>query len=417
MAETENLCNECGLGCYDETQQPWTGSWSNIIIDDSNIWCNRVLAVRCDGVHYYVDPCSLCNPITQEAPTFWWLSDVIWPCIPNGIIVANADCTGVTVKNISWLTSQISWLDTKVKVNALDPFAWYLSQKIISTDGSVQVLTDPTNSFINLKVPPTRSLDELFDGPMNYSSCAGWLSNTNPKFLQVNFDGNGWDWYCIPKTFHAEAWSNISYEVTQSAELDEAYFVALNQTWEGDLDGSASPYIDTTVLIDGTNRPSHWIEIPETWRYQINAWANCIINKYVHGIRFAVLIQRGWSYEAILDMWKHARGVIAWYSSTYNLPGPSYTDDPGDYTNSPFIHEEQFHQHRSDSYQLQAGDRLTLIVKMNTTNLGTWAITSGRIYFTPNNYSFNFGGDTVYSNPRDTGCGISVFRIGSHTVH
>ena len=403
-----NNCEECGLGCYDAC---------SLQLDTSNFWCNRVIAAKCDWTHYYVDPCELCNLSVQWPNKFWDLDDVIGNCIPNGLIVANADCTWVQARPLSWLINQLTDFDTKVKVNALDPSAGYLSSKIDSPDNSVQITVDPTNSIIHLKVDKTDKLSELTDWPGNYSACPGWFANTNPKLLQVNSTNTWWTWYCVDKQWHAEIRGTVPHEVTQAPNVDAAYYAPTNQTGASDPDGIVSAYTSTSVDVDGTSMVNNWIVIPENGRYSVNSWFNAFINKWHHGIRAAVLVKSGNNYYAINDMAKHARGVEPNLDDSYNLIAP-HTDNPEDYPNSPYLHEYAIHQHRTDNHYFKTGDTLTLIYKLNTTKDGGPATSpeDARIFLSPNTYTFNFFTAQVSSTARDTGWGISVARMWTHQL-
>lgn len=178
-------------------QQSFYGPYD--IIDD-NIWCWKIIIVRCDNIHEYIDPCELINRCNIQIDPIDWCTMIPWisdtqPGIPwaNAGYILGVNATGDCVQRYD--PCSLLWLcwfqDIHVKVSDGDTVSGTLINKVISCDPSkltISILNAGADEKLLIcPIFPTTFVG-LTDVPDTYPDCTS--INANGWF--VMFDNGGW---------------------------------------------------------------------------------------------------------------------------------------------------------------------------------------------------------------------------------
>lgn len=252
--------------------------WS-YMIDTSGIDCWKVIYVRCDWVHEYKTVCELFEDCDFTWPAIDWCRMIPWinpnqPGIPNPhagwILGINGTWTCVQWINPSTL---VDCTDELVWASSSDPTPWYLEDKLISSDWTININLISWWTIIDLtaNLPSTPTIPN----PASACSYGAYLMSV-------------W-WVYTLKC------DNTALFATRYLSNDTPMAVPANSSWRyWQIVCTEYQWHPSMSIVNAGNPPVTGIKIIESWMYNIwfNSWA--YIDQSVGKIRFMLWSTNTW---------------------------------------------------------------------------------------------------------------------------
>lgn len=243
-------------------------------IDDSNIWCGRIIQVGCDNIHRYVDPCEVLREcfenydrgVTNTCVQEFFNTDIFSTPVWHVLTVGADGC-------ISAVNPNTIFNDTDVLVAVDDEDnGWYLFDKLkvcIDSDISITKKWPIGSKYLELCYVWYKNFIDLDDTPDNY-----W--NDNPyQYIKVSPSNKVYysdeKPYLCERTMDSEKIFLHNYTSPGWPQNSKYFF---QNIWFTGYNTN-----DTTMVF--TTNWYHWIRIPKTWRYKL--YMNYSADVY-HGI-------------------------------------------------------------------------------------------------------------------------------------
>lgn len=282
--------------------------YDTYLIDDENIACNRIIAVKCDWTHVYIDPCDILLECFDWRPQIDWCSmvnpidDDNQPWIPWASwwyvlrVKNDGSCVEFVPPDVAF-----PFTDRLVTVSDNDTTPWTLIQKIVSCNEDIlqiQEINDWDNELLQLCITVPDSFLDLSDTPNAY--VCTWISYTNtvPEnrwFVMMSttwtsFECDGrqlWGSYyrTTDMIFTYETQHNWNFPTWWKPIFEFFWYLPVPSRWY------TPPYVmDYYEGNPDMNNGNGVIRIPRTGMYKIEAHVQARVNRWYESLRAIILL-------------------------------------------------------------------------------------------------------------------------------
>lgn len=262
--------------------------YSDYIIDDSNIWCGRIIVVGCDNIHRYFDPCDFINDcfrtpeidrcnMVVDTPT----QSAIPGAFPWAILAVNSQWNCLEYVDICTMLADCWFVDEKVLASPDDQTPGTLIQKLVSCDTwvKINIIEIP---WIDAKVQ--LCLDQITpaDIDRNFPNCTGTVK-FNASWFIFDCDDDSGNW------LRGQRYASTDVVINQAANLIKRYLISSLPIAPSTTGFTLAPDVDVYYGNPAMNSGVWAIYITKTAMYKVWCKGNAKINNWVQALRLFVV--------------------------------------------------------------------------------------------------------------------------------
>lgn len=293
-------------------------------IDDSQIGCGKIIAVDCDNLHYYVNPCDLIEACVAQLPSQLSKQCIVdffnttIDTIPAGYVlrVNGSHC-------LEAVPLSINDTDELVGISATDTPGYLWNKIVWCSNGGRDITVTPIgpmgNQQLRICIDPPAHVKEFPGDPI-----CDWA------YLRGNDDGTlyrdcGWGGN---DSYRAVRYTTSDITPLLSTNIYKSYFFTNSlDRWGQQLSTAGNMDVfEGNPDMDWTGSYEWMIRVPKNWMYEIRMKGEAVINNWVSRVRLFLGIPASTNPKILIDSKRGPEVAFAWSFQNFPYQSNAGTD-------------------------------------------------------------------------------------------